>query len=154
MSEDKKITDPLSLLEDLNSSWQLLQQESAPVKKAILQRFKDTEDRIGITTDVNALQKLDAFRKFLKLVATQSDAKDVFIARMVKNFNSMDDAYWAGVLKGQQLEEENEDLKAEVAALKIRCWVIETGLRSALDQRRKKSAEVGMIPNRSNQAAA
>lgn len=154
MSKDNLITDPKSLLEDLNSSWQLLQQESAPVKKATLQRFKDTEDKIGITTNIDALQKLDGFRKFLKSIAANSDAKDLFIARMVKNFNSLDDAYWAGVLKGQQPAAEIEDLKAQLDASKMTRRIIEDGLRSSLNKRRKNGADVGTITNRSNQAAA
>lgn len=148
------IPDILSLREDLNSSWLLLHQESEPVKAAILQRFKDTEARIGTTTDIGAIQRLHNFTKFLKASATAMDCMDNFIARMMKILDSLDDAYWTGVFEGYQFREENRSLKADVEALETRCRILENGLMSSLNKRRKDRVAVDKISNKSKQAAA
>lgn len=139
MSKLEKIPDLKSFREDLNSSWKLILQESAPVKAAILQRFRETEERIGITTDVNTLQKLDAFKKFLKSQAAESDAKDQFIQRMVNNFNAIDDAYWKGVLYGQSLIEENKLLLERVQSLSIQKKILNNSFKKILAKRRERT---------------
>lgn len=141
MNTDANITisDIISFREDLNSSWQLLQQEARPVRAAILERFKDTESRIANTTDVDALQKLDAFKKFLKSLAAESDARDLFIQRMVNNFNAIDDAYWEGVLYGQSLIEENRLLREKVESLSIQKKILNNSFKKVLAKRRERT---------------
>lgn len=131
-----KISDTVSLRDALNTSWQLLQLESKATKEAIRERFKDTEDRINETFDESALQKLDAFKKFLKGVALQIDARDILIDRTVNWFNSLEDSFWANALQGEQLKEENRQLRQELESLSLRFVIVEHGLKNALKEKR------------------
>lgn len=116
----------------------------------ISQRLKNTEGRIGATTDLAVLQRLYTFEKFLKKLTTQWDAHNLFIARMIQRFSTLDGAYWNGALKGYQLEQESRNLKAEVEGLKIRCGIIQDGLRSAVNRSRENAVDMDMITNRYN----
>jgi hypothetical protein len=131
------ITDPRSFRDSLNTSHQLLQQESGPIRQAILNRYRDTERRIGSTTDIHSLQRLNAFQKFLKAMATALDWRDAFIVRTVEAFNLMDAAYWDGVIRGQELIAENRSLKAEREGLYFRIEILEGALKKALQRHRK-----------------
>lgn len=115
MKTNIAIIDVMSFREAANSSRILLRREFEPIGKEILNRVLDTEQRIGSTDSVDTLFKLDAFKKFLKSISAQFDQYNKLIDQLIDGFNAIDDLYWATVLNGQKLADENNFLKSALA---------------------------------------
>jgi hypothetical protein len=111
------IIDTLSFREANKFERQRLLENLQSVNNEITTRFTDTEMRLGSTTDETTLQKLDAFKKFLRAVSERIDEHVIFINRAVEIFDAIDEVYWNTVINGQKLADENENLKLTIAGL-------------------------------------
>ncbi|MBT1698243.1 hypothetical protein KK083_15225 [Fulvivirgaceae bacterium PWU4] len=126
------LVDIISFRESIISSRDILRTQFEPVKSSILERFEDADVRLSTTDDLNVIQRLDAFQKFLKATSEYIDLQNDFVDRIVDGISSIDNVYWNTVFNGQKLADENLFLKATLSNLQKQRDLLVDGWRAEL----------------------
>jgi|GEM_PF-6366017 len=112
------VVDTLQFRQGNISSKALIERKAQDVAAEIKARYRDAEQRITETTDVNVLQKLDSFKKFLFSAAEIIEIQGNHIQYVTRSFDSIDEVYWNTVINGQKLIDEIKFLKGTIENLR------------------------------------
>jgi hypothetical protein len=98
----KIVHDTLQFRESLRYFFNEMAKAGPDVKSELLQRVQEIESRIGETTDIQILSKLDSSKKFYRKLAAFIDLQQSFIDYTSSTFESLEESYWNTIINGEK----------------------------------------------------
>lgn len=125
-----KIIDTIQFRESFQYFLNEIQQKTPEVKNEFLNRIAQIEEKIGNTSNVNDLAKLDATKKFYQCVAELIDLQEQYIRYTSTAFNALDEVYWHTITNGQKLITEIQFQKGTIENLYKQVNLLTDGWRT------------------------